>query len=257
MKKLLLCFLTTSLLALDMGNPFSPELPEEGVIFTKEAPFSFKVGYLGGLTFDRKMRQTSPHGGTLVPSYSILKNGATLNVELFDRIEFYTVLGTQQQWVTQFPRRGTTLEYATDKSFFWQAGAREVVAYWKEGRVAIDFKWMQSHLPIDWMTVNQVAVQPKRAWLLYNEWQVEVGFAYHIERFVPYFGVSYSRVVANFHQFKTLEFLFPQGHFKMKNRLPFGLAIGCGLDSEKAFEVNLEVRCVSENAATLSADVQF
>ena len=105
--------------------------------------------------------------------------------------------------------------------------------------------------------MNQQTLSVAGGTLHYREWQVGLGISHRIAELIPYLGVFYSSPLAHFKNMDSLEFLFPNRHFTMKSRSEVGLALGCSLAADRAFEMNVEVRMIAEAASTLSASLQF
>jgi hypothetical protein len=248
-KILLFSFLPMSAYALYMGNPDSPEIPDEGMFSLKETIFDVKVGYQGEYCVDRKLAH--------VQQFSQTAQAGAVTLNFFNRCELYGVCGSSQIDVTQTPQNGFLLEYETDPRFFWEAGGKMVLIYWGDSRIGVDAKWMQSTGDLRWVTLNQETLPEGNASLSYREWQVGLGISHRIERLIPYLGVTYSAARARLQHLDSLAFLFPDGHVAMKERQPFSLVVGCGISAQRALEMNIEIRMIGESAGSIAANLQF
>lgn len=239
-----------------MGNPSAPQIIEEGFFFCKENWFAVKAGYQRDWVFDRNLKAVSKVSGRLDEFESISDQGV-LTINLINLIEIYGSGGAARFHISNRPTAGIRDEYQTHDQFTWGVGARATFYQWKDLAFGIDGCYQGAHPKIKWLTVNGAPVNLRDgSKITYHEWQIGLGVSYQIDIFLPYLGVKYSNVSANF---KNLPpgFLQKGDHFKGKNQRKFGMAIGTTLSNSNRFAATVEARLIDEQSITLAADIKF
>lgn len=234
-------------------------MPEEGLFFKKDAWLTIKGGYEWDDLFNRKL-VVKEHRSRLkrsVKDYAAMANLGVVTVGCNDRVELYGLFGKEKARVSYRPYSDIRLHFKTDRHFAWSVGGRAILAYWGDTQLGVDAKYFQFTPSIHHMTANSVSVPPRRAYYDYREWQVGLGVSHRFKIFFPYAGVKYSDVRAKFHQLKSLNWIFPNREFTMKNKYAMGVFIGLGVSLDRALNVNFEARFYDETAITASSDLRF
>jgi hypothetical protein len=253
---LLFIFCPIFVFALYQGNPAAPEIPDEGIYSAKESWLAIRVGAEQDFVLDQKMRLTSGALKSKVQSFEESVSLGTAAIVLFRRIQCEGKIGSMQVSISHLAKQATGLKYDSGDHLAYGAGLKALIAYWGESRFGINAQWIRSDLLLDQTYLNEKPIS-SRAKLLFDTWEVGAGMAYKNDFLTPYFNVYFTQTRAKAHRLMGLEFLFPGGHFKMKNRQHAGLALGCSIAPVKAFAASVEVRVISEQAVSIEGSLQF
>jgi hypothetical protein len=246
--------------ALYNGNPSFPMLPEEGMFISKEKWFGIKTGYEFDRVYDRKLHREGrgiEHSRKKVRKSESLSNFGVITLTFNERVELFGDLGAMSCKILQSPRPDMQVNYHSDTHFAWGAGGRAILAYWGELQFGVNASYVASDLPLSSLEVNHHSYHKRHVEIDFREWQVGIGVSYRVRWFTPYITVDYSDFRARIEHLKVLEFLFPKKHVTFKETYPIGIATGFALSPDRAFNLNVEVRMINENAVSLSADLKF
>jgi hypothetical protein len=259
MKKIFFFFsvFLSTLTAAPVGNPSAPKLIEEGFFIPPEVWLELRFGYEGDFVTDARLRQVQ---GGHVDCYRQETNAGTMTLNLLERLDLYTVLGssrTRAEW--RFDHAGDTqrVELETLYDFLWGLGVRGIL--YERGKASLGVGARYEHANYDpvWLTVNGTVEPAHGTHLRWRAWQVDLALSYKIEIFSPYIGLKYSNVQAKVGKFQTTVASNGSGSNVFDNRYPIGVFIGCSLTTSKYFMLNVEGRLVDEEAVTISGDVRF
>lgn len=257
---LTLLFTPLSAFALYNGNPSLPMMPEEGMFISKEAWFGFKLGYQFDYVYDRKLKmngQHLEHGSREVQKYDSLANLGVVTFNFNERAELFGTFGAMSSHLTHHPLPGTKISYHTHTNFTFGVGGRAILAYWKEIQLSLGASYLQSYPSLSSLEVNDRSYSTHRSNVDFSAWQVGLGTSYRVKWFIPYIGVDFNEFREKISRLDSLKEILPSKHATFKDVYPFGLYVGFGLSPDRAFSMNAEVRFISENAFTLSADLKF
>jgi len=260
-KSLKICFVLfflctgQKLVALYFGNPSSPIMPEQGILFNSSW-LSLKAGYAFDNVFDRKLQMQTHHLDAKDHKYTSRAQWGVLTLGFGDRVEFFSGLGSMRAALSQ-KIDNDKVHYHSDTHFAWSIGGRTLFAYWGNLQFGLNASYMHFFPPLPVISVDGITYPKDKNQLHYKEWQVGAGISYHFWWLFPYIGVKYSNVTAQFIDLRSLQFLFPKKDFTLENQKHYGLVVGCGLSPERGFAVNVEGRFIDETAFTVSADVKF
>lgn len=245
--------------ALYNGNPSFPGMPEEGIFISKESYAAIKVGYLGNLVFDRRLKMIEvPHGeDKRIDRFSFLTGSGILTLNFNDRVELFGELGEIAVDFSHRPLPTVRIEYHSSGRGIWGGGARAVAAKWGNAELGMEGRFAQTLPQIRWFSVNGMAEHGEHPRLSYLEWQIGLSFSHKGELLIPYMGIKYSAVLARLSGVKAVEPLFTEGKFSMRSRAKVGLFLGCGMTPAKTIDLNFEVRLSDEEAIALSGDIRF
>lgn len=219
----------TTLSALFNGNPALPEIPEKGIFLPVECFGGVKVGGQADWVF-----KTDKHF-----SYQMYQGVLTAN--FIDRVEVFASLGTMKGKLT-YPQN---ISFQTSYNSTWGIGGRVLLIYWNQLVMGANAQFQSAKLDITRRYENNVEFHPKDKHLHYNDWQVGVGFAYHLDWVVPYLGLCYHAPHIS------------APDVSLDQQDPFSLYVGFTLTNDKYAEVTFEGRMVGENGISLSGNVRF
>ena len=255
MKKFFLFFFSPLFLfALYQGNPALPELPEDGILISKEAWLGIKVGYQGDRLFYQKFRPKERGEGpkTRVEGYCATAGQGVLTFNINDRLEFYGSVGSMRQKITLQQRNRLLLKCETDDHFLWGGGMRLILFHWQDTVLGVDVKYAQSQGAIQWLTREGINIPASGDHIKYHEWQAGVGFAYEIDFLIPYATIKYdhSRFTLQGGGFFPLEKAF-------RNEYTVGISLGCSFSRERLFVIDLEARLINERALSFTMNFRL
>lgn len=244
-----------SLSALYMGNPALPEIIGEGFVLSDGNSFGLKAGYQGTFVFDRNLKAPK-NASKRIDSFEILTNQGLFLLNYTDRFEGYLSVGAMRIDLCRRSTKDNKIrDYHFHDQFTWGAGGRAILFEWGCAVFGIDGKFQWAHPDLRWATLNGANV-PSGGSILYREWQVGIGGAYHTDPFIPYIGLTYSFVHAKT-QDLSKELELGRRGFSMRSREHFGLVLGCTFSNAKVFDLTVEVKFFDEEAISLAADVKF
>ena len=254
---LALWVLSISLFAAPVGNPSFPKLIQEGFFIPCDIWLNIRAGYEGDFVSDQRLEQKN---STRVDCYRQETNAGVFTVNLLERLDLYTVLGssrTRSEW--RIDNHGDTqrVELETGYDFLWGLGARGILYEWGCAALGLGARYEHSNYDPVWLTVNGTVESATGTHLRWREWQVDLDLSYKIEIFSPYIGIKYSNIKTNVGTFQTIVASNGSGSNAFINRSPVGVFIGCSLTTGRYFMLNVEGRLVDEEAVTISGDVRF
>lgn len=219
----------TYLSALFNGNPALPEIPEKGIFLPIESFGGVKVGWQADLVF-----QTDKHF-----NYQMYQGVVTAN--FIDRVEVFASLGTMKGKLN-YPQN-TSFHTSFDTT--WGIGGRVLLIYWNQLVMGVNAQYQSARLDITKRFENTIEYTPRGKHLRYKDWQVGVGFAYHLDWVVPYLGLAYH----------APHITAP--NVTLDQQDPFSIYVGFTLTNDKYAEISFEGRMIGENGISLSGNVRF
>jgi hypothetical protein len=261
MKKLfiLLGMFSLTLTAAPVENPSMPKLIEEGFFIPATSPISIRTGYEGDFVGDAMLNQYGDSSGR-VDDYSQVSNCGIFTINLFKKVDVFTVLGTSRtsaDWRFTVDDMTSRAEVETLYDFIWGMGGRGILYSSGAACLGIGARYEASHYENLWMTVNGDIKRSSGSYLHWQSWQIDLDFSYKIDLFTPYIGVKYSNVRTVIAELPFAISDSGSGMNRFKNRTPVGVVIGCSLCSGKCFMMNIEGRLIDEEAVTISGDLKF
>lgn len=246
--------------ALYNGNPAFPTMPEEGIFIAMEDWLGVKIGYELDWVYYRKIRlegEIPEHCRKKAGHSHSLDNLGVVTINFIDRVEMFGTLGTLSFDISHHPFSGKKISYHSKSRFAWGVGGRAILAYWGELQLSANASYLDSEPFLSSLRVNNKSYPVQGAHADYREWQIGIGTSYTFHWFIPYVGVDYSDFRTRIDSLDSIGFLIPSKHVTFENSCPFGIYLGFGLASYRAFNMNVEARFISENALSLSADFRF
>lgn len=243
--RLLLClFFLRSLYALYNGNPSSPLMPEEGIFF-RHGLLSFEAGYQYDTLFARAWKSQHDIENAKVKKFTASDHLGVLTLNIADRVEAYSGLGTMQLKLKQ-KIQGQTLDLTSHTAFAWSLGGRVFLAYWDNLNLSVAASYLHF----------SPSLEKKEGKAHYTEWQVGAGLSYQLRYFYPYFGLKFANARSKFYALSTPLFL-PNESFSIKTKSIPGLFLGCGFAPQRGFSIDVEARFIDETSLTAAANLRF
>ena len=247
---------TWSLEGLYVGNPASPDLIEEGIVFNKENAIAIKLGYERDWLLDRPMKLASYLSGQF-DRFQALSDQGVLVVNFIDRFEIYGKVGAIGFSAAHRPMAGVQNRYQSYNQLIVGVGGRVLLASWSRYFLGLDLKYQCARPEIKWMTKNGEAIVPlENSKMTFSEWQIALNFGCQINFLYPYLAVKYSDCRVLFENLPPA-FLSDTTRFRIKNRRKLGLALGTSLSTGDYFSFSVEVHLVDDQAVILAARVEL
>lgn len=252
-----------SLQASPVGNPAFPRLIQEGYFIPGSKGVNVRAGYEGNFVGDARLEQEKEGSGR-VDSFRQSANAGTVTLNVSNRFDFYTVLGASQfnaDWRFEILEDSALAvhraQLETLTQFLWGIGTRAILFETPTLTVGAGgrYSFCQTEpvvLAID--AIEQAVAGTKCRW---NEWQIDLDFAFQIDLFTPYVGVTYSFTHVWIGPFSTPISMNDSGVNHFETRQPVGAVIGCSISTGKYFMLNVEAHLISEEAVTISGDLRF
>lgn len=255
--------LAASLQASGVGNPAFPRLIQKGYFIPESKGVSVRSGYEGDFVGDARLEQEKEGSGR-VDCFSQSTNAGTVTLNLANRFDLYTALGASQfcaSWRFEILENNALAihraELETLTQFLWGLGARAILFETETLTIGAGgrYSFCQAEpvtLAID--AINQAVAGSTCRW---NEWQLDLDFAFQIDLFTPYLGVTYSFAQVWVGPFSTPISMNDSGVNHFETRQPVGAVLGCSISAGKYFFLNVEARLISQEAVTISGDIRF
>lgn len=226
------------------GNPSDTLMPETGIFF-QNGLVSFEAGYEYDATFARAWKMQQSMEGGKVKTFTASDHLGVLTVNVADRAEIYSGLGTMQLQLKQ-KFEGEVFHYDSNTAFAWTLGGRALIAYWDR----LDLGLAASALHFS------PSLEDHGGKVHYTEWQVGAGLSYQLRWLYPYLGLKYANARAKFYDLKRPTYL-PKGRFIIKTKKIPGLFLGCGFAPDRGLSLNVEARFIDETSLTAAANLKF
>ncbi len=252
---LCLCSLSSSAQALYFGNPAEADLIEEGFFMPDDAIMKVKLGYIGDIVFDRRLKAYAGAAGNL-NNFSFRANQGLLTLVFIDRIEAFGSVGAAKFNFVFHPRPDhPRREYQSFERVTWGTGLRGTLFQINHVTVGMEggFQWANPHFRLDAFDVPLYNA-PSR--MKYREWQLGIGATYQIDDFFPYVGVKYSYVKGKMIA-PRISAQVPHAHFNLRSRDHFGIVLGCTLTTGKIFDITAESRLIDEESVSFAGNIKF
>ncbi len=254
---ILIC--SSFLYAAPVGNPFSPEVIEEGFFISPASWINFRLGYEGNFVSDARMEKQDT-SDEKVDNFKIDINGGSFTLNLQNRIDLYGVLGASRirsDWRYTNANVVSRIEIETNYRFAYSVGGRAILYQWGNTALDVGDRYSYTIPSVSFITRDGAPQDKGVSQVRYNDWQINMGLAHVIDIFIPYIGMKYLRAKAKIRNFDFVISNDGQGLLSMKNRDRFGGYVGCTLSNKKNFMLTLEARFVDEEAITVSGELKF
>lgn len=286
MKKILImCAVLVScmrLVALPLGNPVDPSLIGEGLICQNRyesqystwplcygRTWSLRLGFYGDYVFNQKLVQRETHRPNVHLS-QLNTNGAYVALNLWDRLDIFTVLGaTNLNWIAEAitPPLGT-FKYLlqTDTHFSWSVGLRATLLEWQCWGIGAEAQYFRAKPNMNFAGVEGVEKDYLNDSLTYQEWQIGGGIAYRFNfyndcsAFVPYIGIKWNGCHVDIPSLtitdNTVQAL-PFQLVDLRKNVYWGYAIGLTLVTANRASITVEGRFRDQTAVQVNGQLRF
>ncbi|MFN0065028.1 MAG: hypothetical protein ACKVOH_02190 [Chlamydiales bacterium] len=208
-------FISAHLFGLPLNNPKIASLAGEGIFFDSFGytppncwdMLSVRTGYYGDFTFNNYMQLAKDNGS--IRCTQIYTNGGEIDVNLWNRVEVYGVLGatkilihsTLKHFLPEFSEDfspSINFDIQGESAFSWSVGARGTI--WECGRFAIgaEGQYFATNPDINFLRDDYggCSTYVDGESLSYRSWQGALGITYLIPfgsccDFYPYLGGVY------------------------------------------------------------------
>jgi hypothetical protein len=252
---------TLHLQALYQSNPSMPEIIDKSFFLPSDLFMGLRIGYQHDQVFNRNLKTEGKVGGQ-VSKFSQLYDQGVLTLNFMDRVDLFGSAGAMSIFIAdhqKFEDFAYQANFQSKYQFTWGAGLRVAIINWKDTVLGASANFQYANPDMEWNTIEGMTA-PDKGGIRFAEWQVGVAVSQHIDIFIPYIGVNYSKAFSSAHGLAIREEVFVPGYPKkvrMRSRHPFGMVLGCDLSTEKYFDLGLEMQLISEQAFTIKADIRF
>ncbi len=283
MKKLFLLplLLFSPLFALPIGNPMDPALYNCGLFcgdsfdeccsdpcdlcFSWCDAWSVRFGFYGDYVFNRHMELANT-GHADIKEFEIYTNGASITLNICDRLDIFGTLGTSDIFMLGNPNvfgagPGEEVRIWTDTDFSWSIGARLTAWACRCWYFGLEGQYFYTKPDITLLTGIEQTLSPDDASIKFHEWQVGVGAAYLMEvacsgiSVIPYAGFKWAGARADFNDAAP-----GGGTFileKQQNSKYWGWSLGMTVLFCETLSVTAEGRWGDEKALHINGQIRF
>jgi hypothetical protein len=235
-----------------VGNPASPSLLEEGVVF-KESCVNLRVGYHASFIGDERLRvykdEEEKFTSLRIPARMQIFS-LTLNIK--ERADLCLYSGSD----LLFPRiqmGNTVYELKSGSSFFVAGGGRMILVENNDFSFGLDGKYLFFKTHIASLYKNRQPLASVHSYLELKEWQVTPAISYKSGFLIPYFGIPcrFAKMQINHLSFVESSVL------RLRSMHKAGLCLGISISPCTQAFLNLEGVWLDENVFTISSEVRF
>ncbi len=257
----IVCFFSLSQgFSLEFGNPYLPQIPQQGFWTSEDAWAGATVGYVGEWIHDLNLEVKRPKKGFRkdVNQFETWSHLGELAVNLGQRFQFYGQTGVMKAELCQRPISNTIFEIETKSQFAGGLGARVVLIEWSYVAIGVNANGLVSWMDVDQIEQNKQPALVGNSFIQYKNWQIGGNIGAHLGPALPYVGLSYQSATVKLKDLPKLAgFGFNSNPRKLKSRTHVVVFLGSGLTLQRGFDLNFEVRMIGEIGGSLSADLRF
>lgn len=253
-------FFYFSLEATPTGNPATPKIIQEGIIFSSAKSFGVKLGYEGNFVVDKRLIQAD---GILkrVDDFSFSMNSAVLTFNFVNRLDLYGTYGIgriEADWlINDGPDVLYYLDLQTKYDWSYSLGTKVIFFEWGNVSLSAGGRYFYFRPTISYFSKVANVFHLSETKMKFWEWQADIGLSYNINIFTPYICAKYSKAKASFSIPDVIISSNGSSKQTFKNKNDFGMALGCSFSNGKYFLLNVEVRLIDEEAFTVSGEFKF
>lgn len=246
-----------------VGNPAFPRIITEGLFISNENLLNLRLGYEGDFVSDARLHQEKEGSGR-VDNFRQNVNSAVITLNYSKRADFYAVLGASQfcaDWRFEIVENNALTvhraQMETLSQFLWGLGGRAIIYETSNLTVSGGGRYSFCEAEPAWITIDAINESVAGTNCRWDEWQLDLDFAFQIDLFTPYFGIKYSFVHTWLGPFSVPISMSYSGVNHFESRIPVGFFLGCTISNGKYFMLNVEGRLIDEEAVTISGDLRF
>jgi hypothetical protein len=255
----LFLFLPLFLFSMEIGNPEQPYLQKIGLLLDTPKTWSVRLAYLDDYVYRMRFKDlflSLDPSNTNPVFIKLMTNAGILTLNLRDRIDVYTILGTSQLQVDR--------EIYTKREFSWGVGGKILLAKIAKIRIGCDVKFFTSLFEPTYFVSDGFAFNVLDDYRL-NYWEIQgaLGASYRTKWISPFVHLTY-----------LISQLDPQPAIalvRMPNEpvavdaetRPFtgqrrwGMAIGATLLGSPKASITVESRFINQNAIDINGEFRF
>lgn len=259
LSRYVLFFFPFFLLAMEIGNPAQPALQKSGLILEEAKKWSFRLAYLDDYVyrmrfkdeFDLTLESTTP---TFV---KLATNAGLITLNLFDRIDAYTILGTSQLQIQN--------EAYTKREFSWGVGGKLLFAKLAKMSFGVDIKYFTTkQTPIFFLSDGYAYNVVNDYKLNYSEIQGSLGTSYKTKYISPYLQITYLisklkpqplTALVQYPLDSTISIDAESRPAVGQRR--WGMAVGATLLGSPKATLTVESRFINQNAIDINGEFRF
>ena len=221
--------ISSSLFALEFGNPYLPQIPEQGIWTPMDAWAGVTAGYVGEWVHDLKLEVKRPKKGfgKEVNQFETWSHLGELALNLGQRFQVYGQAGVMKSELCQSPIKNFTYQMETKSQFAGGFGARVLLIEWSHFAIGVNSNGLVSWMDIDQIEQNNQPVNARDSFIQYWNWQLGGNIGARFGFFLPYFGLSYQEASVKVKSLPRLAgFGFSRNPRKLKNADTYCLIFG-------------------------------
>src|SRR3990167_6207382 len=149
----------SQLRALPVGNTAAPQILREGFFIPEDSWIDVRVGYEGDFVADARLKQTGGGKGR-VDDDSQSTNSGTVTINLLDRVDIYSVLGSSRTCAKWRFLDGAgeihQVQLETFHDLLWAVGARAILFAWESCDLGCGGRYSAANHYPSWLTIDGV-----------------------------------------------------------------------------------------------------
>jgi hypothetical protein len=250
-------FVASALIAGPVTNPASSTQFETGMYTGAQQDYTFRVGYVGDATMDRKLEIKS--GKSHVTKTEMHENAVSLTLGVYNRFDVFARAG-KADFLALMANTGSDLSISAEEGFKWTVGGSAVLWTLDNTNINVFGSFSRYNSKVDAVRVGAFNSGFTDSKIRMQDWNAGLGIAHTIQvspdmAVVPTAAVKYSDAKVHFRN----DFIDSTSTTlnRMNARENVGVVIGCGLYAGKTFALNIEGRFVDESAAAISAEIRL
>jgi len=228
-----------------VGNPANPVL--------LKGDNNFKLGAMFDFVSERELDVTGESVELEANFYT-----AKLAYTFADRLDVYVLLGMIDEAEVDEKVGSDSYKYFFDEDFSWGIGATFLVHEFENGiKLGADAKYRVAEADLTALDINGTKYEISDITDVqgdYDEWQIALGIAKQLGKFVPYAGVKYSDVEL---QAKGTIAGTTYETNNVNSEEVIGVFVGISFLPKDNFSINLEGRFIDETAFSLGCNYRF
>lgn len=246
-------FLTSFLHGYYIGNPADPNIIRKGFFTGPKSIISFKAALIDDWTHDRTMKRK---GGRDFKDFEANANGIEGTLCFMHRLNVCGYFGTDSMKGTFYGLSNEELYFKTKNSYATYYGGKLILYEKKNLTFGLSGKYQHAKAKLGRLRNNgtEINVQSNTR-LHYDEYQFAFMGAYTLNFLIPYVGLFYYYVDAEFMN-------LPSGYSSVSriditNKYQLGVVAGLTVSSHDLFALSAEVRLLSEMATGIEVAIKF
>jgi len=242
------------LYAVSVGNISIPSLLQEGVLFSDENWFNFRVGYEHSYIVDRKLRfaKRLQKQGFSMEKVKGQMNLASLALNIMERFDAYGKFG-ESYYSPTFYQNNILYELQSSYGGYYYGGFRLVLWEVKDTSFGFEGGYGFFRSGTKFFYENQFPIDGVDFGFFSREWYINAGASHKMGCFIPYFAVSVCDIKA---KIKRTHF-FNKKQLRLDDREKTGYFLGVSFTRSSFFFLNAEAHFYNERSYSISGAMRF